>query len=55
MVMEEESLIKRDLYGGMAQIGLPKELSDVSEIRHVPDHQEVFVDTAKVREKERRG
>jgi hypothetical protein len=46
--MDAFHLEKRNLFGGMAQICLPKHLSDVSQIRHVPDHQEVFVDTAKV-------
>ena len=33
----------RDLYGGAVAVALPKDLIDVSDLRQVPDHQEVFL------------
>ena len=37
---------ERQLYGGAMTIALPSSFVDVSEMRPVPDHQEVFCDTA---------
>ncbi|TRY53554.1 Ran-interacting Mog1 protein [Cryptosporidium tyzzeri] len=34
----------RKLYGGAITLNIPKEFDDVSNVRDVPDHQEVFVD-----------
>ena len=33
----------RDLYGGAITVELPKEYIDASDLRQVPDHQEVFL------------
>ena len=33
----------RDLYGGAITVQLPKDYIDVSDLRQVPDHQEVFL------------
>jgi len=37
-------LIQRDLFGGAIQINIPAVWRDVSAVRQVPDHQEVFQD-----------
>ncbi|OII74636.1 uncharacterized protein cubi_00189 [Cryptosporidium ubiquitum] len=34
----------RKLYGGAITLDIPKEFDDVSNVRVIPDHQEVFVD-----------
>lgn len=34
----------RKLYGGAITLNIPKEFDDVSNVREIPDHQEVFVD-----------
>jgi len=36
----------RGLYGGALSVSLPTRFEDVSPVRPVPDHQEVFADTA---------
>ena len=33
------------LYGGALSVELPRSFTDASELREVPDHQEVWVDT----------
>lgn len=38
------SLSLRDLYGGAISINLPDSFKDVSDLRPVPDHQEVYLD-----------
>ena len=43
MGMAMES-ITRPLYGGMVELLVPQSMTDVSDIRPVPDHQEVFSD-----------
>ena len=40
--MQEE----RQLFGGAITINLPSSFKDVSEMRPVPDHQEIFCDTS---------
>ena len=40
----ESKLVKRDLYGGVMTISIPAEWRDVSDVRQVPDHQEVYQD-----------
>jgi hypothetical protein len=40
----EPSLSLQPLFGGAMQVALPGGLDDVSQIRQVPDNQEVFVD-----------
>ncbi|KAH8584682.1 RAN guanine nucleotide release factor [Cryptosporidium sp. chipmunk genotype I] len=34
----------RKLYGGAIELNIPKEFDDISNVRDIPDHQEVFVD-----------
>lgn len=34
----------QDLFGGAMKIGIPQEWRDVSDVRQIPDHQEVFQD-----------
>ncbi|KAK9174386.1 Ran-interacting Mog1 protein family protein [Cryptosporidium meleagridis] len=34
----------RKLYGGAITLNIPKEFDDISNVRDIPDHQEVFVD-----------
>jgi len=34
---------KRDLYGGAIVVSLPTDLIDASDLRQIPDHQEVFL------------
>jgi Ran-interacting Mog1 protein len=41
-----EPLQKRELFGGAVELSLPARLVDVSQIRPVPDHVEMFVDQA---------
>ena len=36
--------ITRPLYGGMVELLVPQSMTDVSDYRPVPDHQEVFSD-----------
>ena len=43
MGMAMES-ITRPLYGGMVELLVPQSMTDVSDYRPVPDHQEVFSD-----------
>jgi len=38
-----ESSDKRDLFGGAIETSLRAEYADVSDVRQVPDHQEVFI------------
>lgn len=40
----EEDLKEQELYGGALKISIPQEWRDVSDIRQVPDHQEVYQD-----------
>ena len=40
------SPVLRSLYGGALSVSLPTRFEDVSHFRPVPDHQEVFADTA---------
>ena len=42
--MSSQSLVLRELFGGAITIQLPNDLLDASELREVPDTQEVFVD-----------
>jgi hypothetical protein len=37
-------LRKVQLYGGMASVDLPSRMTDISDFRPVPDHQEVYTD-----------
>jgi Ran-interacting Mog1 protein len=46
MVQAAEALDRRDLFGGMASIACPARLQDISNVRPVPDHQEVLTDAA---------
>lgn len=41
---EDEQLTKRNLYGGAMAISIPSKWRDVSDVRQVPDHQEVYQD-----------
>ena len=41
MAMESTT---RPLYGGMVELLVPQSMTDVSDYRPVPDHQEVFSD-----------
>ncbi|KAJ2896720.1 hypothetical protein GGI21_005015, partial [Coemansia aciculifera] len=36
--------MRRSLFGGAMSIDIPERLTDVSNLRQVPDHQEVFAD-----------
>ncbi|KAF0890390.1 hypothetical protein E2562_002781 [Oryza meyeriana var. granulata] len=45
--MSGESCIGRLLFGGALSSTFPLRFQDVSNIREVPDHQEVFVDPAR--------
>jgi hypothetical protein len=42
---ENESGRKVQLYGGMASIDLPARMTNVSDVRPIPDHQEVYTDS----------
>ncbi|KAI3738985.1 hypothetical protein L2E82_29310 [Cichorium intybus] len=42
-----EQFPERRLFGGAISTTLPLRFEDVSNIREVPDHQEVFVDPAR--------
>jgi hypothetical protein len=37
--------VTRELYGGAFTIDIPKCFADISEVREVPNHQEVFADS----------
>eukprot|EP01089_Gocevia_fonbrunei_P012661 TRINITY_DN3055_c0_g1_i1.p1 TRINITY_DN3055_c0_g1~~TRINITY_DN3055_c0_g1_i1.p1 ORF type:complete len:197 (+),score=34.88 TRINITY_DN3055_c0_g1_i1:121-711(+) len=43
-VQNTEFYTRRDLFGGGMSVMLPRRFADVSELRQVPDNQEVFVD-----------
>lgn len=43
----EDELKPRSLFGGAIELAIPERLTDVSDFRPVPDHQEVFADGAK--------
>ncbi|KAL5540383.1 hypothetical protein UlMin_045228, partial [Ulmus minor] len=45
--MSEDSYTERPLFGGAIASTFPARFEDVSNIRQVPDHQEVFVDPAR--------
>ncbi|KAL5215652.1 hypothetical protein ABZP36_007053 [Zizania latifolia] len=45
--MAGESCVPRPLFGGALSSNFPVRFQDVSNIREVPDHQEVFVDPAR--------
>ncbi|KAK3223070.1 hypothetical protein Dsin_010095 [Dipteronia sinensis] len=45
--MSGNSLSERPLFGGAIATAFPHRFQDVSNIRQVPDHQEVFVDPAR--------
>ncbi|CAK7341229.1 unnamed protein product [Dovyalis caffra] len=45
--MQEGSLTERLLFGGAISSTFPVRFQDVSNIRQVPDHQEVFVDPSR--------
>ncbi|EEF38202.1 ran guanine nucleotide release factor [Ricinus communis] len=45
--MPEDSYTERPLFGGAITTSFPLRFQDVSNIRQVPDHQEVFVDPAR--------
>ncbi|XP_062185981.1 uncharacterized protein LOC133889498 [Phragmites australis] len=45
--MTEESCVPRPLFGGAISSTFPVRFQDVSNIRDVPDHQEVFIDPAR--------
>jgi len=45
--MAAESCVPRPLFGGAISTAFPARFQDVSNIREVPDHQEVFVDPAR--------
>lgn len=45
--MAEDSYSERPLFGGAISSTFPLRFQDVSNIRQVPDHQEVFVDPAR--------
>ncbi|XP_027154530.1 ran guanine nucleotide release factor [Coffea eugenioides] len=45
--MPEDISAERPLFGGAISIAFPLRFQDVSNIRQVPDHQEVFVDPAR--------
>ncbi|TXG56483.1 hypothetical protein EZV62_017796 [Acer yangbiense] len=45
--MSGDSLSERPLFGGAIATTFPHRFQDVSNIRQVPDHQEVFVDPAR--------
>jgi hypothetical protein len=36
-------LVSKELYGGAMKVELPKDFIDASDLRQVPDHQEVFL------------
>jgi hypothetical protein len=40
----DDKLTKRDLYGGAMTMSIPTKWRDVSDVRQVPDHQEVYQD-----------
>lgn len=42
--MTEIQLKQRELFGGAVTINIPENFVDVSDIRQVPDNQEVFID-----------
>lgn len=39
-----EPLTLRELFGGAIEFGIPGRFEDVSQIREIPDNQEVFAD-----------
>jgi hypothetical protein len=39
-----DELVAVELYGGAIVSSLPKRFEDVSQLRHIPDHQEVYAD-----------
>lgn len=41
----ELSFARRELYGGAIEVELPTDIVDTSDLRQVPDHQEVFLRT----------
>lgn len=41
--MAADTYARRDLYGGALSVSLPHGLIDTSDLRQVPDHQEVFL------------
>ncbi|KAL5214629.1 hypothetical protein ABZP36_003781 [Zizania latifolia] len=45
--MASESCVPRPLFGGVLSSTFPARFQDVSNIREVPDHQEIFVDPAR--------
>ncbi|XP_044494607.1 ran guanine nucleotide release factor isoform X2 [Mangifera indica] len=45
--MSQDFLLERPLFGGAITSTFPQRFQDVSNIRQVPDHQEVFVDPAR--------
>jgi hypothetical protein len=46
MVLSIEEMFEQPLFGGMASIACPRRFEDVSNVRPVPDHQEVYTDAA---------
>ncbi|KAJ4959698.1 hypothetical protein NE237_019608 [Protea cynaroides] len=46
-IMTEDDCVERPLFGGALSSVFPLRFQDVSNIREVPDHQEVFVDPAR--------
>lgn len=45
-MLPEDTFVQRHLYGGMAVITLPERMTDLSDFRPVPDHQEAFADAS---------
>ncbi|KAJ7953794.1 ran guanine nucleotide release factor-like [Quillaja saponaria] len=45
--MPEDSILEHPLYGGKLSSTFPRRFEDVSNIRQVPDHQEVYVDPSR--------
>ena len=43
--MDKDNKSLHDLYGGALRVKLPNTFTNASEMRQIPDHQEVFVDT----------
>ena len=39
---EGDELVAHDLFGGAIELSFPARLADVSTVRDVPDHQEVW-------------
>ena len=44
LTLDEKQFVKRNLFGGALTINVPSEWRDVSEVRQVPDNQEVYQD-----------